>query len=547
MKILLLGSNDRAALATARALGNNGHLIENIYFSVRTPLNYSKYINQSYYIGNPYINYTNFKQRLIAFVENEAPDSIFPTSDISLDILFDCKEELRAFSKLIIPNERAYRLARNKHESLKLAEELSIPFPKYKKVQILEVSTSNYPLYIKPIYSSLIQNQTCFSFSVNKVQNPDELEQVLRDSVSVVPVMLQTEIVGGYGIGVNVFARNGKIKFYTVNKRLHEPLNGGGSSYRVSVDLDNKLEEYVNKLVLEMSLSGAMMFEFKATNNDYYLMEINPRVWGSLPLSIFSGVNFPELMLDIKPENTSQYQPGKYARHFLKDSKWIFLHFRKTKSILLLFRWMLSFGRLLLGKEKLDVEKIFDLKPGISQYYILIGVILLKTRLRLRYYFLERTLNITPKKCDKTDKVLFVCKGNIIRSAFSKHYLNKNYPQYKCDSAGTLLRRHRMTTKEALKVGKHFDINLEAHRSKVIFDLDLKEFDIIFVYDLRNYVFISDAFPQFKEKIRFLGMIRKTSKVSFQLKDPYGKKLNDYELCFQTIKTCIDFHFGEAK
>lgn len=73
------------------------------------------------------------------------------------------------------------------------------------------------------------------------------------------------------------------------------------------------------------------MVEFKVNGAEKVLMEINGRVWGSLPLALASGVDFPlmltELMLN-GPESLHTKKPGDYkigvrCRDLQRDVLWI--------------------------------------------------------------------------------------------------------------------------------------------------------------------------------------------------------------------------------
>ena len=56
-----------------------------------------------------------------------------------------------------------------------------------------------------------------------------------------------------------------------------------------------------------------------------YIIEINARLWGSLALPVFCGMNYPLILYNYyvfnKIENNS-YTVGLYARHLFKDIKW---------------------------------------------------------------------------------------------------------------------------------------------------------------------------------------------------------------------------------
>jgi predicted ATP-grasp superfamily ATP-dependent carboligase len=72
--------------------------------------------------------------------------------------------------------------------------------------------------------------------------------------------------------------------------------------------------------------SGPIMVEFKVDSDSQkpYLMEINGRFWGSLPLSIAGGVDVPKLYFDYAyegnvPSEMIRGREGVITNHFLGD------------------------------------------------------------------------------------------------------------------------------------------------------------------------------------------------------------------------------------
>ncbi len=81
-----------------------------------------------------------------------------------------------------------------------------------------------------------------------------------------------------------------------MHRRLHEvPPTGGPSAMAESCD-DNELHALGKKLLEKSGWNGVAMAEFKksALDGKFYLMEINPKFWGSLDLSIYAAsIDFP--------------------------------------------------------------------------------------------------------------------------------------------------------------------------------------------------------------------------------------------------------------
>lgn len=135
---------------------------------------------------------------------------------------------------------------------------------------------------------------------VVRAQTVDEALQVTADLSTKYDKALIQGFVRGIGVGVFLLRWKGRILARFMHKRLHEmPHTGGASSFRKSwwhaeilADAEAKLEH--------IDWNGVAMVEYRwnPETNQYYLMEMNLRFWGSIHLALYSGVDFPKLLAD---------------------------------------------------------------------------------------------------------------------------------------------------------------------------------------------------------------------------------------------------------
>ncbi|MCD7947799.1 MAG: ATP-grasp domain-containing protein [Oscillospiraceae bacterium] len=94
----------------------------------------------------------------------------------------------------------------------------------------------------------------------------------------------------GAGMGCSVLAQDGDVVTGMSHIRVREyPISGGPSSCCRAIHSDT-LETWTAALAKESGLNGLMMAEYKCdANGNPRLLEINPRVWGSFPLTRVSG------------------------------------------------------------------------------------------------------------------------------------------------------------------------------------------------------------------------------------------------------------------
>ena len=133
------------------------------------------------------------------------------------------------------------------------------------------------------------------------IRNEGELEQVLHEIGKQDKIYLAQELIppGGVAMGVSLLMdEEGKPLASFTHRRLREyPVSGGPSTLRESYRHE-EAEAYAVKLLQALKFQGVAMVEFKVDPRDNVpkLMEINPRFWGSLPLAIIAGVDFPYIL-----------------------------------------------------------------------------------------------------------------------------------------------------------------------------------------------------------------------------------------------------------
>ena len=105
--------------------------------------------------------------------------------------------------------------------------------------------------------------------------------------------------VSGVGCGAFFLVWDGIVVAYFMHLRLHEvPHTGGASSLRKSwwhqAIYDDALEK-----VTSLQWQGVVMVEYRwnPESDEFYLMEMNCRFWGSLHLALYAGVDFPALLV----------------------------------------------------------------------------------------------------------------------------------------------------------------------------------------------------------------------------------------------------------
>ena len=90
-----------------------------------------------------------------------------------------------------------------------------------------------------------------------------------------------------------MFCRNGEVLSYYSHKRIITFPDGDGVSVISKSFSDSKILGISKDLIKQTNYSGFIMIEFlfDVNKNKYYVIEINPRPWGSILLSEFCNSN----------------------------------------------------------------------------------------------------------------------------------------------------------------------------------------------------------------------------------------------------------------
>jgi hypothetical protein len=153
------------------------------------------------------------------------------------------------------------------------------------------------PLYIKASATSSPNNTPD---SVFRCDDPASATAALAALRSSYRNALVQGFVRGAGVGVFLLIWDGQVLARFMHQRLHEnPHTGGVSTFRKSIWQPEIFADAEKRLQF-LSWRGVAMLEYKwdPASGQFYLLEINGRLWGSLHLALHSGVLFPRLLAD---------------------------------------------------------------------------------------------------------------------------------------------------------------------------------------------------------------------------------------------------------
>jgi len=557
-KALILGEDTRSFLTVVRSLGRQGVKVHVGWCTTGAPELRSRYITKIHCLPLYHPRDNSWKQALLDLMKEEKFDLTLATNDRTILPLQKHRDELNQHGRFYLLDVRAFEIGFNKEKANELARSLEIPLPKECKISSLDKGLAladefGLPLVLKPTSSFTLRRLEEKRF-VRKAYSHQELQIYLNEMLKDGEVTVQENVLGK-GIGIELLADQGEILVAFQHERVHEPLLGGGSSYRKSVPLHQGMLDASKTLVKAMNYTGVAMIEYKhnLATGRWVFIEINARFWGSLPLPVAAGVDFPwylfQLLVEGKRTFPQNYRINIYCRNLLNDLRWQWQNFKADKSdptlaTLPLWKVALEIRHLLMLRERSDTFVLDDPLPGIMELIELRklaaeGIRLLHLHLfripGIRRFYVSKII----ERVKKAKILLFVCKGNICRSPFAHYYAEKLFASSKTIiSAGTYQYDNRPSVPEAIEAAKRLGIDLSTHRSKRLDASLVSNADLIFTFDENNRLEVLHEFPTARSKIVRLGLLLDNE--SPVIADPFGGSVEMYLKTYRMIQQAME-------
>lgn len=392
ISILLLDGHSPASLAFTRSLARAGIRVTVGAASPDAPARFSRFCVQFLLYPSPMEDPEAFRQWLFEILSRCQFDLLIGTTDQTLLLLDEWRELLSSRVKVPLPAREGFRIACDKAKTLKQAQELGLAVPPTCFIQSEEefdhaTNTLRPPFVIKPRSSIGLWQGQRFRLSVAYAFNKDALRQKYFALHRFSPWPLLQSYVVGSGMGCFFLIRDGEILARFLHRRIRdEDPTGSGSSLRISVAPDPTLMKASEQLLRVIGADGLVMVEYRVgADGTPYLMEINPRPWGSMQLAVESGVDFPLLWYRAVTEQPVEvihsYRQGVVCRHLSGD-------LRHLESVLLgpPLGWSLDFPKRLPTLLKFlkfwgpnlcyDGFAAGDWRPGLAElrnYFIELG------------------------------------------------------------------------------------------------------------------------------------------------------------------------------
>ena len=561
-KVLVIGDDMRSFLATVRSLGRQGIEVHAAPFDFSSPALTSRYIRQVHRLPFYLDGGHDWLSGMVQLLEAEKFKLVIPCDERSLLPLIRHEEELNRHSKLAIPDARGMELFFDKLNTRELAKALDVPVAIGRGLLATDTVHSIVRDVGIPLIAKYRKSYTWPELYVRTktavINSEAELSEWLSKNQSDGDQIFFERMFPGIGVGVSVLCNKGEVLQAFEHHRVRE-LHGAGY-YRKSASLDKARLDAVSKMVKEASYTGVAMFEFKVDfdSGEWILLEVNARPWGSLPLPVAAGIDFPYRLycLLAKGQTTAQvgYKAGIYGRNLIQDLgqvRTVIQMNRRSpmKLMVYLAKWMLEFRHLLLCREFHDGFTRDDTRPGIVE--IKRACVSFTNAIRKRLLGapqphaagLKQKIIADLKSSASQVRVLFVCEGNICRSPYAElklwQLIHQHADKFEITSAGMLPRNKRGSPQVAIEAAARRGVEMEKHLSQHAFDEKMRSATQVLIFDRVNYNSIMARYPVYAGKIFFIGELAGQDGKVVEIADPIGKATATFDATYQQIDVCL--------
>jgi protein-tyrosine-phosphatase/predicted ATP-grasp superfamily ATP-dependent carboligase len=555
-KVLVLGDDTRGFLATVRSLGRHGLIVHAAPANFRSPALRSRYIAAIHRLPPWMEEGAAWRQAIAELLRAERYALVIPCNETTLLPLHRHRAELAPLARLAIPDEDAIAALYDKHRTRELARRIGVPVaagrlarPEDTAAHVL--AEFGAPVVVKPRHSYTLDRLGARG-TVRVVRDSARLQRLLCECDPDDTVIEQ--FFAGQGVGVSVLASRGRVLQAFEHHRVRE--DAGASFYRISAPLTPDLARACAAIVAALNYTGVAMFEFKynpagRSSGAWILLEVNARPWGSLPLPVALGVDFPyrwyRLLTAGEESPAVTYRTGVYGRNLLPDLQASLAEAAARRlgpvaTAGFLIGRSAELLRPLTGREVHDVLVRDDPRPGLLE---------LRDIARTGRRRLERLLPGAVGRRRRQARaqvqalwghagalrLIFVCQGNICRSPFAAALLRTRLGDggIAAGSAGMMPQPGRPVPAFGVQAAAAHGIDLAAHRSAWLTPRMAESASLLVVFDETNRAALFDRYPDLKAPVIRLGDLARAGDIA----DPVDGDLDEFRRAYRQIATGI--------
>jgi D-aspartate ligase len=273
-------------------------------------------------------------KQIRALLRTGSFDLVVPTVDFSAGILSKNKKEFEEYCKVAVCDWETYEIAGDKLKTMRVCMQNQIPCPytlaDVESIDDILSSPVQYPIVVKP--------RTGYgAIGFKKIESPGSLTRLFGANGAAVRDYVFQEYIPQtdlqYECAMFVDSNNEVKTALVFSKNRWFPVSGGSSTLNITVERPDIVES-CTQLLKTINWRGAADIDLIQDPRDGVakIMEINPRVSGSVKICFISGVDLARQMLELAyGQPVTKYDKYRSGQR-LRCSQTDFLWFLKSKN-----------------------------------------------------------------------------------------------------------------------------------------------------------------------------------------------------------------------
>ena len=321
--VLVLQTQTRGGIAFIRSLGEKGIPVVAADSDRLGVGLFSRYCTRRLMYPNPEESEEAFCKFVFSELARHKYDVLVPMFDVTLLPLARSRSEIERLTRFPFLDYGSLMRGRDKAWTVAIARQCNVRVPATYTVDSEEqiesaLESLGVPVIVRP-------RKTSRSRGLRLVARRDDVPQAWREVSSCFGPAIVQEYVpwGGFTYDVDVLMNHdSEPRAVFVAKRLRTyPSMAGPTACGQGVEYP-ELADTAVRLLQKLGWRGPAEVEFRIDPRDGLptLMEINPRLWGSLYTAMVAGVDFPYLLyrmaMDGGVDPVLDYRTDRRARYF---------------------------------------------------------------------------------------------------------------------------------------------------------------------------------------------------------------------------------------
>lgn len=287
---LIVSANQRKAYPICKSLKKMGYNVIGAFYLWRSSV-FSRHIDHRFLIPNPYENEQHYLHQIAHLITKFQP-LVIPVGFIDALLFSKYKHRLPSEGLILAPDYEALNQAADKAALDAICRQARVKYPK-----TVSITPTSWRKAFSALGLPLVVKGSSDAARPEYVFHASRLEHIISTRKE---QLLAQQFIPGWGTGYFAVAQNGHIIADYVHRRIVETQPSGGPSLVACHSQNPTVYELGRRIVSALNWSGIVMVEFRIEeeSGDYYLIEINPKFWGSLELATAWGLDFPRFLIE---------------------------------------------------------------------------------------------------------------------------------------------------------------------------------------------------------------------------------------------------------